>query len=384
MSENTLSKAAINPIIIENQQIDGSLNSLFSPEHAKDTISPNVKFYDEKVGQYISGVDNAIVINEKSIRRISIDLPDGNTRYFRQIAAHDGKNNSSGMKATAWQETDKSGKLIRIDDKQEIRISFTGFTTDNDLLSSLSVVNGKLNPQAIEAVRFTNDVIKKIGTDNISGIVYSSHSLGTGNALAAKLYTDLENIPTKMMLFVEPVAASLQRNKIRAQLVDENSPLFKALQDILGQERTQDIKDSSSALSTINIEKGGNIFSIFAIRKAREGNTSSILASLPMGAGLGSLVSHILNNDDDARKDVSYFTKNAPLGTIILQDISNCDHVRSESVSRLSPRERFDYQHRLSTIVNCIQPDSYYVSDNTNVIVPQTPVMRKVSQTIDK
>lgn len=103
MVNETLKRIAPNPLIIESEKIDGFLNGMSIPSDAKGIILPNVKFYDEHTKHYVSGVNNPDAITDDSIRRISIDMGNGRTRYFKQIDHMDGteKTSTTGLKASA-------------------------------------------------------------------------------------------------------------------------------------------------------------------------------------------------------------------------------------------------------------------------------------------
>ena len=355
--------------VVESEKL-AFMVGLSNAKDAKGIILPNVGYYDEKSKSYLSGVKNPENVNENSIRRVSIDLGEGKTKYFQQIDYRDGNTGANGFKATAWQEIDKAGKAIKVNGKQEIRLYFTGITGQNDTGALQDFIGGKLNPQAVDAADFTNGVIQKMGKDNISHFITGTHSLGTGNALAAKAFSDLKGIPTETLLAIEPVGATLQLNKLKQALLDENSPFFKKLESLLGKDRTNDIKKEGEQLDKGIAE---NTISIQAVKKDDKGDFhSSAMANVMPGFGQSTgwtaEIDRRLNGKDYALQGKP-FPNNVPIGQSILQDISSAAKMPNTSLLA-----RLDEVHMAAPMIASAEKGKYYVTDTIEIIKPtRTP-----------
>lgn len=380
-----LQEHSINSDIKESEQIDGFLLGMSRHDDARGIILPNVKFYDAESKEYKSAVGHPEVINDKSIRQVSIDL-NGQTRYFQQIAYLNGAlktddpehgTDNTGLKATAWQETNAVGEPIKVNGKQEIRLNFPGITgngkkwTPADHIDALDLpvgsplfvnrgdfqslndfMDGKLNRQAGEAAAFTKRVIDQLGAGNISNIIYGAHSVGSGNALAAHLVSDLEGVPTKSTLLIEPVGANMQLDKMREAMSDPNSKFFGKLQE-LGYSEEQ-IKGSVALF-----DKRDHITSIRAIEQDKGGSFhGSEMARVKPGYGqiLGWahwISSKILGTNNPAQGDSN--ANNDMIGNKVLQTIDDSCRVKTSSALG-----KMDPNHALGTAVNCAREIGVY------------------------
>lgn len=375
----------LDPQVLETERVNGFLNGLSTVSDAKGIILPNVKYWDESKNSYVSGWNNPDAVTDQSIRRVGIDLGDGKTRYFRQIAHTDGteQTTSTGMKATAWEELDKSGKPIKINGKQEIQISFTGYLGDqltNNILNRKSdpetralsdVIDGKLNPQALEAAEFTHNVIRKMGgKGNISNIIYGSHSLGAGNALAAHIVSDLEGIPTKTAVLIEPVAASIQVNKLKSALNDPSDPFYKKLLELnIAGDNGVNIQASAKKLDTALED---HVVSIRAIVRKDNGEVhGSAFGQLMPGQGLiAGLAREYLRRSSGA--DIlsgGAHPDNAMVGKAILQDITDAPEIPTTStIGKTLHTQTSDptkkEPHTLATAVNDAKSMKFFIASN--------------------
>ncbi|MEZ5690141.1 MAG: hypothetical protein R3D71_00565 [Rickettsiales bacterium] len=301
--EHNLEKIKIEQSRVDGKLISGILTGMADERNARNVALYNVAFYNKNIGRYEPVGSNYERINSDSIRQVSIDLGGGNIRYFRQIDYLDAHNktlpkSSTGIRATAWEEIDEDGKAIKDEDgKQQIRIGFLGFSffNNNDHRSLMATFDGRLNPQTVDAVSFTDNVISRIGKDNISSIIYIGHSMGSSNAMAASVMGRLHNIPTEEILLVEPVGASQQKEKIKSALMDKNSPFFREiLKNMNGEDSLGKI---NNVIDTFKDYIARNTVSIRSVVMDDEGvlrPTTS--ASLPVGDGLWQVVSGQRNN----------------------------------------------------------------------------------------
>ena len=371
----TLKQTNIDPAIIESEKIDGILNGFSVAFDAQGIALPAVKFWNGK--QYVSGIDEKgeVIkdnVTDDSIRRVSIDLGDGKTRYFQQIdrmngdagvSTAEGYKEGNGLHATAWKEIDATGNDVKdANGKQEVRLSFTGFLGDKDTGALMSVIDGKLNPQALEAAVFTDQIIKQMGKDNISNIIYSSHSIGAGNALAAHVVSDLAGVPTKTALMIEPVGATLQLNKIQEAMSDSKSPFFEQLQQ-LGYSPEQ----IQSARNSLDNDVKNHVISIRAVAKEDGKLHGSAMGNVDPGVGV---LEGLNRYYDSARKDVvpdgNSPESNKMLGKQILQDIS------TSLANPKAPINGVDPNHTLAMIAqNAGGNDVYYEVDHNNIVAPK-------------
>ncbi len=346
----------IDPNIIESEKIDGILTAMCNVTEASKMASLGVSFYDKSSGTYLAGDADANNINPESIKRVAIDLGDGKKRYFNSIAHSDGTTSKTGFKATAWEEIDSNGTPIKNSDgKQEIRLNFSGFTDLNARnAASNTFAKGNLNPQAVEAAEFTDNIIKLKGREHISHFIYGAHSMGVSNALVAKVVSDLEEVENKTVLAIEPVGATLQLHKIEEALTDPHSALSQKLESIMqtvprdyatnpliqeSQKIGDEIKDDAISVRSITFDAGGE-------------PQYSICSRIDIGNGLRNLIASLRNSG------VSDHSNNGPIGQYLLQDVS------AGIITTTDPEKPRlivdDPLHELNAIVATAKPGNYF------------------------
>lgn len=344
--ERNLEKITIEQHRVDEKLISGILTGLADVSNARDVALPNVAFYNRAIGRYEPVGSNYSKITNDSIRQVSIKLGDGSIRYFRQIDYLDAQSkrlpeSSTGIRATAWEEIDEKGKPVKDEDgKQGIRISFLGFSMfhNNNHRSLVTTFNGNLNPQTIDAVCFTDSVINKIGKDNISSIIYTGHSMGSSNAMAASVMGRLHDIPTKEILLVEPVGASQQKEKIRSALNNENSQLF--IQLISNLNGTGSPRKIKAAIPEFDRDIEENTVSIRSVKEDENGNLKiTTSASLPVGGGLWQVVA--------GQRDNNIASANPNNGMV-----GNRTYYQKVDEHCIMDGA-YDSEHRLGSMVNC-------------------------------
>ncbi|MEQ1790517.1 MAG: hypothetical protein ABL857_08745, partial [Rickettsiales bacterium] len=378
-----LSQIDINPKIKEGILIDSVLMEINSVNNAKRVVIPNIGFYNENTDDYVSGVADAGVITNKSIRRVSIDLENGNKRYFKQIDYIDGipktdsaddkiHGSTTGLKASAWQEINQDGSPIKMGDRQQIRLNFIGYSNGkdghHDKLSRDDFVDGRLNPQTLEAAEFTSMVIQKLGKDNISNVIYGAHSMGAANAIVAHIVSNLKGVPIQSTLLLEPVGASSQVKKIKEAMQNEQSPLFKKLQDIVNSENSVETIKNAGKMLDADIAQN-----VVSIRTLDENKAHSRAASIKVGSGVrGVLASATRKNAGEP-----CHASNETLGTCFLMTIPKQESSSSEK-SLKSWIARRDATHMLSYIMlGAYDPKTTYheLTDNQIAQIPAVKEM---------
>jgi hypothetical protein len=338
---------------------EGTLIALSNVTDASSMANvKGVAFYDEASKSFKAG-DQPGAINEKSIARVSI-TSGGETHFYQRVAAVDGQNNTkTGLKATAWVETDDKGKiLLNKDNKMDIHLAFDGFTGDpmgNSASANAlkNVVGGKLNPQAIEASDFTDGVIKGIGKDKINNIIYGSYSMGASNALAAQAVSDLEGVTSKTSLLIEPLGATLAKAQIQAAMSDPNSDFSKNLQARTGASADA-VKGEVAQLDKDIADHTISVRSIYNDGKGWQGTAVSYMAPRE-GLGLeGVQMAEVNRRTARAQgKETAGVLDSNPsndmIGYKLFQNVTGDNTDLSPAASTVAKLDPF---HQLSVIVN--------------------------------
>jgi hypothetical protein len=393
MSNTTLKHVDIDKKIIENEKINGFLDGMSNLNDAKGIVLKNAGFWHN--GKYVSGIEHPEAVTENSIRQVSVDLGDGKTRYFKQVDWENGQpggehGNNSGLKVTAWQEIDAAGKPIKINGKQEIRITYTGYLADStaDTWALGQVMNNALNPQSLEAAEFIDRVIKKLGgKDNISDIIYTSHSFGAGQTLASDVISTAEGVKTEAILHIEPGVASGQKEALENALHNINSPFSKELQKLLHAENASEKTKhaiSEQAIARLEADIKNRTTSIQAIGRDNynfdgELHGSNVANTHPIGTGLpgkaGGITAFIAGGvtfikdsvlqwsgwEKDSVVSNEHHHGNAPLGKVYLQEvIHDPNYVTTAKAGKLDPL------HQLYPMVDQAKPGVYYEVVTTN------------------
>ena len=254
----------------EKKVVEKILTGLFDGTDVPDYKNvPGIKFYSEekKDFQTYKDFENAGVTS-KNIGRVSITV-DGKERFFKKIVQNEATDDkaiaevssktvdksASGLKATAWIETDggkdanpvdKDGAALTGDKKAEVILTFPGFkgnpsSTTTQTESARAAERGELYPPTAQMAKFLATVdtqLKKMGVKE-SNTHIAAHSFGSPNALAAAA---LLGDKAKDVFLEDPVTASGNLDILKKMtpealakklnITDEQAK--KAVQDIKG------------------------------------------------------------------------------------------------------------------------------------------------------
>lgn len=356
------------------EYLGGILNGESGTNDAKGELLAVMGFWNGKEYVRASEQDKSAITPE-SIQRISIDMPPDahgvtQTRYFRQIAHTDGTENWKGMKATAWEEIDKSGKAVWSDKdgnsapegqgKQVVRVSFTGFLAPKDGVPLTDAIYGGLNPQTTEAVKFVDSVIKtkdkEVGKSNIE-LVYSSHSFGSVNARAARVMSDIEGVAsTNTSIFIDPGNIGLKQSRIlSAKLNDPHSEISKQIQQIAGP-----IAASAQKLHMESQSLNGNTLSINNLKQDKDGNwhTSHVANSQPEGLGKG--LTRLLLDGHEGKDRVLEGELKTSDGPVVFQKVYDVKgYVTSSAFGKIDPAHQ-----EVPAVASSADPNNYVVAVN--------------------
>lgn len=199
---------------------------------------PGLAFSTGKPGEYASG---AKALSGDSIKQVRIDTGDGRVRYFKQVASADYPNEkfvpkkgeseleaaerrgrNAGFRATAWQETDKNGNVLKNPDGTcDIRFCFPGFTVDDTAALTPVLIKGEPNPQLHAVPAFVNETLDKVygkKRENIGKAHVVGNSLGAANGLVAQRCLLIGDVPCDAMTSLEPFGVSLAHDYVAEQL----------------------------------------------------------------------------------------------------------------------------------------------------------------------
>ena len=305
----------------------------------------------------------------------------GKTRYFQQIAAVDGVNGTStGLKATAWVETNAQGAALKDKNgKSDVHLEFAGYTGNPDDGSDQSkaladVANGKLNPQALEAASFTDRVIKQMGgKDHISNIIYGAHSLGASNALAAHVVSDLEGVHSKTQLLIEAAGATLAYARINEAMKQPGSELSRHLQSLTGASAAK----IQSEVAVLNRDINTDTVSIREVVNGSGGLQGTLVSTLDPGSGIAAMT-QAAHSEGIARALMGAGTFN-PLGTggngllgqIILEDVTGHQSV----VANATQYENYDKDHLVANIRDAALHNDPMLNSSRNTLLSSGVVL---------
>lgn len=248
---------------------------------------------------------------------------------------------------------------------------------DPEVQSLKAFIDGKMNPQALEAAAFTDRVIKKMGKDHISNMIYGSHSIGAGNALAAHVVSDLEGIPTKTSLLIEPVGASLNVRQIEAAMNDSSSSFSKELQKILGPEQGSPER-IKAAVGTLERDIANDVVSLRAIGGDERGELrgSMVGKSVPgygVLSGIEQGLSEYIKEKWQGKKE-DYLSLDNPNNAMIGKAIF--EKTVQGAIPTTSAIGAVDPLHVLADIVNTAgKPNIYFEAVDT----PEWPMASNAS-----
>ncbi len=251
----------------EKKVVEKILTGLFDGTDVPDYKNvPGIKFYSEAKKDFQTYKDfGKDSVTSKNIGRVSITV-DGKERFFKKIVQNEATDDkaiaevssktvdksASGLKATAWIETDKDGNpvdkdgaALTGDKKAEVILTFPGFkgnpsSTTTQTEAARAAERGELYPPTAQMAKFLATVdtqLKKMGVKE-SNTHIAAHSFGSPNALAAAA---LLGDKAKDVFLEDPVTASGNLDILKKMTPEELAKKLNISQE-QAQKAVQDIK----------------------------------------------------------------------------------------------------------------------------------------------
>lgn len=228
--------------------IDGVAGHLFPIAEAK-----KIRDVTDRDGQPVTEIPDSVIAAGETPEFFSVRLPSGEEKSFQTLSSEVKKN---GFKAIAYREVDENRQpVMDADGKSELRLSFQGLVKGaGDYLTAAKVQVGMDASHVEDVEPFTKDAIDQAGgKDNISTMIFGSHSYGTINAVEAYRVAKEEGVEKVDVVLFEPFGA---RNAVentasrmaKTQLEDEGQSTGGHLHNLLHRDDKAALQERTAAL----------------------------------------------------------------------------------------------------------------------------------------